>query len=122
MNAKFYWNTYIRFGLEAYLELSICAFIRFVGPFSLDNGSEQFFFISSIFITVSIFAMLLIGILVPQLHFKKLRTKEFQERFGDLTLGLNLKSRTALLFPAIFMLRRVLYAGIMVCLIQRSYF
>ena len=117
MNARFYWNTYIRFGLEAYLELSICVFIRFVGPFSLENGSELFYFFSSIFIIVSIFAMFMIGILVPQLHFKKLGTKEFEERFGDLTLGLNLKSRAALLFPAIFMLRRVLYAAIMVCLI-----
>ena len=122
MNARFYWNTYIRFGLEAYLELSICALIKFVGPFSLENGSEIFFLFASIFIIVSIFAMFIIGVLVPQLHFKKLGTKEFEERFGDLTLGINLKSRAAVLFPVIFMLRRVLYAGIMVCLISRSYF
>jgi len=75
MEDKFYWNTYIRFGLEAYLELSICAFIRYVGAFSFDNGSESFYSLSSVFLLMMIFAFFMIGVVVPQMHFDKLGTK-----------------------------------------------
>jgi len=75
MDDKFYWNTYIRFGLEAYLELSICAFIRFVGAFSMENSSEIFYSLASVFLLGMILAFLTIGVLVPQIHFNKLGTK-----------------------------------------------
>ena len=75
MDNKFYWNTYIRFGLEAYLELSICAFIRYVGSFNMETGSEIFYSLASVFLLGMIFAFFTIGVLVPQIHFKKLDTK-----------------------------------------------
>jgi len=88
----------------------------------METGSEIFYSLTSVFLLGIIFTLFTIGVLVPQIHFKKLGTKEFEQRFGDLTLGLNLKDRTALAFPAIFMLRRMLYAGIMVFWISQSYF
>ena len=72
---KLYWNTYIRFGMEAYLELAICAYIRYVGDFSFENPSEIFYSLSSVLLLLMIFAFFVIGVLVPQIHFKKLSTK-----------------------------------------------
>ena len=72
---KLYWNTYIRFGMEAYLELAICAFIRYVGDFSFENGSEIFYSLASVLLLITLFSFFVIGVLVPQIHFKKLSTK-----------------------------------------------
>lgn len=113
---------YIRVSLEAYLELSISGLIRYSVPWSLENGTQIFYTIASVVILTMIFAIFMTALLSPQIYFSKLETHDFQSRFGALTLGLDLKERKAVLFPSIFMLRRVLYAGMMIYWVEQSYF
>ena len=51
LKSKMYWNFYIRFWLEAYLELSISGFIR-LKYFNFDSASENFHSIFSVIILI----------------------------------------------------------------------
>ena len=71
MNQAIFWNTYIRFWLEAYLELSLVSFIRLR---SIDFGtqSDQFHSIFAICIMITLSAIFLYSIIYLQVHFTQL--------------------------------------------------
>ena len=46
--------------------------------------------------------------------------EKFKKRCGELVLGLKLKQRSALLYPVFFMIRRLLYAVILIKCLDRS--
>ena len=58
LNNKMFFNIYIRFGLEAYLELSLVSMIRFQN-FTFGNSSEKFHSIFSTIIFVGVITYLL---------------------------------------------------------------
>ena len=68
-----YFNIYIRFGLEAYLELALVSSIRF-NKYSFSDANEKF---HSIFATILYLGILLyfcFSIYFLQVHFASLKT------------------------------------------------
>lgn len=121
VNDKLFFNIYIRFGLECYLELCLSSMIRFKN-FNNDTYSDRFHstFATMIFVAVLLYAGF--SLVFLQLRFASLNNEESTARFGDLYLGVKTKDRTAVLFPFVFMLRRLLYASILVFWSQQNYF
>ena len=116
-----FWNTYIRFGLEAYLELQIATLLRFKN-FSFDGADQIFHTVFSMMLLVATWGFLIFAGVFLMTKFTAIKRPEIEKKFGDLYLGLNIKSRIALFNPMLFMLRRVAYAGIVVFWSDRSYF
>ena len=51
-----------------------------------------------------------------------IRAKNFKKKYGELTEGLNFRYKDAKLSPVIFLLRRLVFAAIVVYLISFNYF
>ena len=51
-----------------------------------------------------------------------LQTRDFKDKFGSLYLELNKREKSALSYPSVFMVRRFVYALIIVALPHSSYF
>ena len=114
-------NTYIRFFLEAFLDLSLTSMLRlYVPAFGLASSS----FHSSL--SIAILALLAITPILTGTYLlcrkeESLGSSEkFQKRFGELVLDLKINKRIALLSPVLFMARRLAYAGILVYWLDRS--
>ena len=72
MNAMFF-NIYIRFGLEAYMDLCLVSLIRFK-KFTCDTPSELFHSIFAALIGVSVLLYLVFSLIFLQVRFPKLNT------------------------------------------------
>ena len=70
---KLCFNVYIRFGLEAYLELSICSMIRFKN-FTFETASDKFHSTFATMIFIGLIAFLAFAILFLQVRFSLLAT------------------------------------------------
>ena len=57
-----------------------------------------------------------------RLKHSQIRTKEFKDKYGSLALDLQHREIDAMYFPAVFMLRRFIYALIIVLLLDKNYF
>ena len=113
ISRKIYWSLYIRFILESFLELCIASLLRFHN-IVFDSSSAIFHSITSIsFLT---FLMLFMGgtcVFVIK-NFGRLGAPEFKRKYGELNLGLKTKDKMAVLYPFFFMMRRAVYAAILV--------
>ena len=121
INRMIMFNTYARIGLETYLELSIVALLR-LKQFNFDSYNEIYHSVFAGAILFLIVAYMLFSLAFLQARFKNLALPEYQERIGDLYLGIRVGDRYALLFPFFFMLRRILYAALLVNWSERNYF
>ena len=74
MNAIFF-NIYIRFGLEAYMELCLVSLIRFKN-FTCDTPSEMFHSVFAALILVSVLLYLGFSLIFLQVRFPRLNTPE----------------------------------------------
>ena len=114
-------NTYIRFFLESYLELCLSCMLRLE---MLIFGAASTSFHSSL--SIVLLALLFIFPAFTGTYMMcrkdKVGSEWFQKRFGELVLGLKIKERTALLHPVLFMVRRLVYAGILVSWLHRNIF
>ena len=114
-----FFGVYIRFILEAFLELSIVSFMRFRN-FRFDTSSDSFNSTLSMMLMALLSFSLLASFITLGFKMRIVGSSAFQRRMGELTLGLSLKSPKALLYPSFFMLRRLLYAVILVYWLQWS--
>lgn len=117
-----FFNAYIRFLLEAYLELSLTCLIRFQA-FSFSTPSEKFHstFVVLMFVTLVLFVAFALFYL--QMNFSKLSAADGPKmRLGGLYLGIRTTERSAILSPVVFLVRRLTFAAILVTWSQRSYF
>lgn len=121
INRKIFFGTYIRFGLEAFLELSISVLLRVKG-WKFDTGSQKFHSIISVIFMAMILCFVLFTVIYPQKSYEKLNDPEWKRKYGELTAGLRTRDRYALASPFLFILRRCFYALIVVFWIERSYF
>ena len=121
VNSKLYFNIYIRFALEAYLELSLSSMIRFKN-YRWENGNERFHSTFATIIYLGLLVFLCFSLFFLQTNFLTLNSESSRRRYGDLYLGLQTRERTALVFPFVFMMRRLIYAGILVYWSERNYF
>ena len=116
-----YWNLYLRFFLEAFLELSIVSLLRlrFIKATTL---TETILSIYAVFILVMLSGYM--GGIVPFLRYKHelIDTDYFKDRFGALTLGLQQRDKSAMLYPFVFMLRRFIFSTMVVFLSFANYF
>ena len=123
-----FWNSFIRPGLESYTEIIMALAIRLLA-FNLVTASDG---ISSI-IAVVLFITAMIAPIITYFflykmyrkpmndrldkqltmsqssitHVSYMKSKEFNDKFGSLTLNLNVRKQGALLYNVIFMLRRI---------------
>ena len=68
---RVFWNSYIRFWMEAYLELCISSMLR-LKIFSLDSPSDSFHSCFSVFICVVLAAFFIASITILVVRFDKL--------------------------------------------------
>lgn len=118
---RVFFNLYLRFGLEAYLELALASMLRFKN-FNLDDRSAIFHSVFCLAMIVVIFALLAFSLFFLQVRFKDLAKKESKERYGALYLEIKTRERTALLHSFMFKLRRIIYATIVINWQDRNYF
>ena len=90
--SKIYFNVYLRFVLEAYLELSLSSILRFKN-FTFGSSSEVFHSIFALVLFTGLVAFLLFSLVFLQVKFPVLATKEANQRYGDLYLGLKTRER-----------------------------
>ena len=121
MKERIFWNTYIRFSFEAFLELSISCMLR-IESFSFSTGSNSFHSIFSLVIVIFLVGFTLFVTIYLQVNFRSLNEEAKRKKYEAMYLGLETRKRSALFSPVIFMLRRALYAGVLVYLVHRSYF
>ena len=98
LNTKMYFNTYLRFGLEAALELSISAFVRPL-EFKFSTGTDVFHSAFSILIMTGLVFLLIFSLDFLQVRFSQLKDPLFERRYGDLYLGLDTRYRDKVLYP-----------------------
>jgi len=115
LKTKFLWNYYIRLVLEASLELSFCCImnIKYGNTFRYEEeeptaGSVFNFFVALLF-TVVVLASPLVIFIVYNYHFAKLAEPEFESRYGAVYEGLKHLKRSALIYPVLFVARRILF-------------
>ena len=73
--SKLCFNIYIRFGLEAYLELSLSSLLRFEN-YTFGTSSEKFHTVFATMIFVGLIAFLAFALFFLQWRFDKLASKE----------------------------------------------
>ena len=71
LNKSMFFNTYIRFGFEAFLELSISSLIR-CKAWSFSNGSEKFYSVFTVILMVFIVFLIFFTAIYPQTSYGKL--------------------------------------------------
>ena len=108
-----FFGVYIRCTLEAFLELSIVSFMRFRN-FKFDTSNDSFNSTLSLLLMTLLSFFLLATFVTLGFKMRIVGSSAFQKRMGELTLGLRLKNSRALLYPTFFMLRRLLYAAVLV--------
>ena len=114
-----FFSVYIRFVLEAFLELSIVSLMRFRN-FQFDTSSDAFNSTLSMLLITLLSVFLFATFITLWCKRRMVGSSAFQRRMGELTLGLRLKNSKALLYPSLFMLRRLLYAVVLVYCLQWS--
>lgn len=116
-----YWNSYIRFWMEAYLEMAVCSLLR-MKNLNLNSPSASFHSVFSIAICVVLVSFFIFAIVFMVKNYEQLGTPECKQKYGALYLGLNTKKRSAVIVPIMFLLRRLLYASALIFWVDRSYF
>ena len=114
-NKYIYWNMYLRFTLEFYLEIAISACIT-VRRFRYETGTE---------FVLTAYAMSLLMILTIatvgsatfiRTEYQRLDDDGKKENFDSLYLGLKSDKMKALLYPSVYMVRRLIFALVIVFL------
>lgn len=110
-----FFNVYIRFALESYLDTTLVALIR-LEHLKFGNYSDDFNSVLAVVLLFSTASVLVASALMLQSRRGRgyLKNKSFMARFGQLTAGLKLASRASLLFPVLFMARRLAYAVVII--------
>ena len=121
MRERIYWNTYIRFSFEAFLELAISCMLR-IEILSFSTSSNSFHSIFCLVIVIFLVTFTLFVTVYLQVNFRSLNQEAMRKKYEAMYLGLETRKRSAMLSPVIFMLRRAMYAGVLVYLVHRSYF
>ena len=119
MAGAIFMNVYIRFTLESYLELCLSSMLRLqMLEFGIISSSFHSSLSIGILALVAIFPVSAGAYLVCRK--KQVKSEKFQKRFGELVLGLKLEKQSALLYPVLFMTRRLIYAVILIKCLNRS--
>ena len=116
-----YWNIYLRFLLEAYLELSIASFLR-MNHFRVHTRADAFLTAYACIILVILTASMVGSLVFLRSKHKSIADQDFKDRYGALTLGLQIREKSAMMQPFMFMLRRFIYAVAFVYLPRFNYF
>ena len=120
-NENIYWNSYLRFLIESYLELSIACLIR-IQAFKFETITDTTLTcFSFIIFIVLILSMVGTPLFLVSNH-KNIRKKEFKDTYGTLSLGLQHREKAALYYPFVFMARRMIYSLVIILLSNRNYF
>lgn len=116
-----YWNVYIRFILETYLELVIVSLMRiYMIDFSTKGDSVNTIFSFALFTGSAM--LITLGILMFYSFREQLSDTGFKGKFGELYTSLDLSRKGSIMQPILFLLRRILYAMTLVLLLDYNGF
>ena len=118
---QIYWNLYLRFGLEGFLELSLVSLCRIRVASIATRDDVILTAFAFIMYSLLVFFMVYSGLFLHQNH-HMINQKQFKNRYGALSEGLNETDKTLMFFPTIFMLRRLSVAFIIVYMQDKSFF
>ena len=118
---KLYWNLYLRFSLETYLEFQITSLIRLKG-YDTRTGVEIGLNFLAIVIQLTLFAFMILSIHFLRRRFTIITEPSFKDKYGELTSGLSHLHISAMFTPFVFMVRRLLAALLFIFLAERNYF
>ena len=90
LHRKMFWSTYIRFMLEAFLELCITSLLR-IEHLLFDSTSEIFLSIFSLTILVILVVFMIGSFIFLYKNFWRLDNKEFKEKYGEFTREIKTK-------------------------------
>ena len=121
VNKTMFFNTYLRIGMETYLELAVVVLLRF-RHLLFSTYSEIIHSSIAIILMLIVVALPVFILIFTQLKFAELESPKLKSMCGDLYLGIKTKERTAILYPFKFLLRRILYALVLVNWVDRNYF
>ena len=116
-----YYNIYLRFILEAYLELSLASLLR-IRAFNFSTVRDTVLTVFSFLIFTLLTALILITITGLRKYHTKIKETQFINKYGALVLGLQVREKSAMFQPSVFMLNRLIYALIIIMLSNQSYF
>ena len=116
-----FFNTYLRIGMETYLELAVVILLRF-RHLLFTSYSEIVHSSIAIFLMLIVVALPVFSLVFTQMKFASLSSDKIKGMCGDMYLGLKVSERTEILYPFIFLLRRILYALVLVNWVDRNYF
>jgi hypothetical protein len=111
----FLWNFCIRLIFEASLELSFCIGLNWkYGVWGAGNWADDFCSINTMMIAVLLLIMPFGIYCFYTKKFEHLADEEFEEKYGAVYEGLLLKKKSMLIFPILFVVRRMVFA--LICL------
>ena len=55
-------------------------------------------------------------------NFERIRSKEFKDKYGAMTLGLSFRESASMYYPFVFMIRRFSYALTIIILLYKNYY
>ena len=116
-----YYNIYLRFILEAYLELSLVSLLR-IKVFNFGTVGDTVLTVLSLLIFTLLTIIIVITMFGLRSNHSKIKETNFINKYGALVLGLSTREISAMYFPSVFMLNRLIYALIIVMLSDQSYF
>ena len=107
--------------LELFLECSIACLIktRFI---SFASKAQSVISTFSILLLVILFTFMTFSFIFLRLNKTDIREKEFSDKWGEFTFGLDHRNKDAQMYHVMFMLRRIVFALIAVNLFEYNFF
>ena len=114
-----YWNTLIRFLMEAYLDFYLCAFLNIKTIFWNKNlPGVQFCNVLSIMVIAGLIPLSIFIIVFYARNVKRWNDPEFESKYGSLLEGVKKDHKSwpgaVLLIPALHFIRRIVFAATIV--------
>ena len=119
-------NMLIRYILEAYLDVGICIFLQFYYS-SLNGGLKFNDYFSILNSTGTIVLGIICGLFLPfslvfyLCRFADWSKNDFSEKYGTVFIGIKKNKRSSLIYIEIFLLRRIVFAAVMIFAPEQFY-
>ena len=118
---KVYWNLYLRYLIEVFLELTLSSLIRlqsFDFKTVVDSILTSY---AAILLIILVFYAVQAAVFLRTNH-TIIRQENFTHKYGALVQGLQYREKTAMFYPTVFMIRRGIFALTIVYLSKLNFF
>ena len=116
-----YWNLYLRYLMEVFLELALSSLIR-IQSFDFKTVADSVLtFYAMILLLILVFYAVQTALFLRKNH-ANIRLQNFKNKYGALVQGLQYREKTAMFYPTVFMVRRGIFALTIVYLSKLNVF